>query len=418
MFTNDRSARRAKLAACASVAALSAISLGVSAPAVADPDKPVDALNTATPIKHVIIIVGENRSFDHLFATYAPRDRGERIRNLLSERIINADGTPGPEVRQGAPVPDHVRAQRRQVLQQCGPEGQEAVHHAAAARRGWRRRQSRPMPQSSGIPGGDPGLPAQDQFLFATGGTGLGFTLGPDTRITNVNALAARTVPDDGADDAVRCLHRRHDPSVLPDGPAGGLRHRRGSTYPRTTRPAVSTTCSRRLRRPTAPRHGGTPHDTGQTMAFFNMQKGDAPLFKSLADKYNMSDNYHQPVLGGTGPDSQPLGFRRPGVFQRWQRQSRDACGSEHLQSRSAVRHAQPLHAARAMVQLLRSRPSPGSARSRTICSALPYRVQTKCGPRRVLAGRQRKPRLHAKRPPAVGAGRPADARSGASVTC
>ncbi len=24
---------------------------------------------TATPIKHVIIIVGENRSFDHLFAT-------------------------------------------------------------------------------------------------------------------------------------------------------------------------------------------------------------------------------------------------------------------------------------------------------------------------------------------------------------
>jgi hypothetical protein len=32
----------------------------------------------------------------------------------------------------------------------------------------------------------------------------------------------------------------------------------------------------------TAP--GGTPHDTGQTMEFFNMQKGDAPLFKSLAD--------------------------------------------------------------------------------------------------------------------------------------
>lgn len=39
------------------------------------------------------------------------------------------------------------------------------------------------------------------------------------------------------------------------------------------------------------------------------MQNGDAPLFKSLADNYTMSDNYHQPVLGGTGPDSQPLGF-------------------------------------------------------------------------------------------------------------
>ncbi len=29
--------------------------------------------NTATPIKHVIVIVGENRSFDHLFATYRPK---------------------------------------------------------------------------------------------------------------------------------------------------------------------------------------------------------------------------------------------------------------------------------------------------------------------------------------------------------
>ena len=56
---------------------------------------------------------------------------------------------------------------------------------------------------------------------------------------------------------------------------------------------------------------GGTPHDTGQTMAFFNMQEGDAPFFKSLADTYTMSDNYHQPVLGGTGPDSQPLGFAK-----------------------------------------------------------------------------------------------------------
>jgi hypothetical protein len=43
---------------------------------------------------------------------------------------------------------------------------------------------------------------------------------------------------------------------------------------------------------------GGTPHDTGQTMAFFNMQQGDAPITKRLADKYTLSDNYHQPVMG------------------------------------------------------------------------------------------------------------------------
>ena len=30
---------------------------------------------TRTPIKHVILIIGENRTFDHLFATYQPRVR-------------------------------------------------------------------------------------------------------------------------------------------------------------------------------------------------------------------------------------------------------------------------------------------------------------------------------------------------------
>jgi len=50
--------------------------------------------NTATPIKHVIVIVGENRSFDHLFATYVPKP-GETVNNLLSEGIVNADGSPG-----------------------------------------------------------------------------------------------------------------------------------------------------------------------------------------------------------------------------------------------------------------------------------------------------------------------------------
>ncbi len=51
--------------------------------------------STRTPIKRVIIIVGENRSFDHLFATYVPKD-GQQIDNLLSRKIVNADGTPGP----------------------------------------------------------------------------------------------------------------------------------------------------------------------------------------------------------------------------------------------------------------------------------------------------------------------------------
>src|SRR5215467_1312338 len=58
------------------------------------PDK-ADHLKTATPIKHVVVLIGENRTFDHLFATYVPR-KGETVSNLLSKGIINADGTPGP----------------------------------------------------------------------------------------------------------------------------------------------------------------------------------------------------------------------------------------------------------------------------------------------------------------------------------
>ena len=38
----------------------------------------------------------------------------------------------------------------------------------------------------------------------------------------------------------------------------------------------------------------------GNAMGFYNVQQGDAPLFKRLADEYTMSDNYHQPVMGGT----------------------------------------------------------------------------------------------------------------------
>jgi phospholipase C len=49
-----------------------------------------------TPIQHVIIIIGENRSFDHLFATYTPAvGSGQTINNLLSEGIITATGTAG-----------------------------------------------------------------------------------------------------------------------------------------------------------------------------------------------------------------------------------------------------------------------------------------------------------------------------------
>ena len=44
------------------------------------------------------------------------------------------------------------------------------------------------------------------------------------------------------------------------------------------------------------------------SMGFYNMQQGDAPYLKFLADTFAMSDNYHQAVMGGTGANHVMLG--------------------------------------------------------------------------------------------------------------
>src|SRR5215471_13411885 len=51
---------------------------------------------TATPIKHVIVIIGENRTFDNIYGTYVPK-HDQHVSNLLSHGIVNADGSPGPQ---------------------------------------------------------------------------------------------------------------------------------------------------------------------------------------------------------------------------------------------------------------------------------------------------------------------------------
>jgi phospholipase C len=46
----------------------------------------------------------------------------------------------------------------------------------------------------------------------------------------------------------------------------------------------------------------------GNSMAFYNMQAGDVPVLKGLADEYSMSDNFHQSFMGGTGANHVMLG--------------------------------------------------------------------------------------------------------------
>jgi len=376
MHLNYTGKLRVKPAVCSSILALSVFAVGASAQDGADPHNGADGMKTATPIKHVIIIVGENRSFDHLFATYAPQHKNESVLNLLSERIINADGSPGP---------NFAKAHQFQIV--SAPNGGKFFSSADMSSK--QLYTTLPPPDLNGVgappnigllsSGGDPGLPPQEEFLIGTGGTGLSFTLGPDPRITNVNSLPPGSFQLTGPDmpfDAytgdtihqyfqmvqqVDCaIDAEH---VSKDNPTGCLHDLQS---------AVTTTYS------TPP--GGTPHDTGQTMAFFNMQNGDAPLFKSLADTYTMSDNYHQPVLGGTGPDSQPLGFADQVFFS-------DGNGNPATPAPVNIYNPDPqpgtlnLYTQRAQWFNCSDPSQPGIAAITNYLNALPYTVQTKCGP-------------------------------------
>jgi phospholipase C len=362
---------------CATVLAFSMLAYVPASYANDETDRVVDR-KTASPIKHVIIIVGENRSFDHIFATYVPKHGGERVRNLLSEGIINADGSPGP---------NFAKAHQFQIV--SAPNGGRFFSSAAMANK--QLYPTLPPPDLAGVgkvspaigilslPGGDPGLAPQDQFLFGTGGSDLNITVGPDTRISNVNNLApgpfqltGPTMPFDAytgdtihqyfqmvqqVDCAIDAEH------VSNDNPTGCLHDLQS---------AVTTTYS------TPP--GGTPHDTGQTMAFFNVQNGDAPVFKSLADAYTMSDNYHQPVLGGTGPDSQPLGFADQIFFS-------DGNGNPATPPANRIYNPDPapgtlnLYTHRAQWFNCSDATQPGIAAITNYLNALPYKVSTNCGP-------------------------------------
>ena len=90
---------RRRLLACVSA---TAICINAFAPiALAASPRGGNDGNTATPIKHLIVIYGENRSFDHLFATYIPQ-HGETVMNLLSQGIVDEFGAPGPNFDKAA----------------------------------------------------------------------------------------------------------------------------------------------------------------------------------------------------------------------------------------------------------------------------------------------------------------------------
>ena len=379
MFQSNPQTRKLRLrrSLCATALAFSMLAYVPAGYSNDGSDGEVRHIKTASPIKHVIIIVGENRSFDHVYATYVPRNRGESIRNLLSEGIINADGTPGKNFATAHQFQVTVPPNNGKYFISA-PDADKVLYNTL------------PPPDLAGtpsvsalsfilqIPGGDPGLPPDDQFLFGTGGTGLNVPspfVGPDTRITNVNDLppgpfqmTGPTMPYDAfTGDTIHQLFQMYQ-QVDCDGNRATRQNPTGCLH--DLQSFTTTTYS------TKP--GGVPHDTGQTMAFFNVQQGDAPFLKQMADEFSMSDNYHQPVMGGTGPDSFMIGFGQYPFFT-------DANGNAATPPASDIYNPDPqsgtlnLYTKRATYFNCSDPAAPGSQAILSYLNSLPYAVSPSC---------------------------------------
>jgi len=242
--------------------------LGVATTLVAAAVSQAFAADTATPIQHVIIVVGENHTFDNLFGTYQPRN-GQKIRNLLSQGIVNADGTPGPRHRLAA----------QKVGSATGKYSPVTVSTGAYA--------TLPRPYTTSAIGQPTGVP---DLRFP-----VDLPNGP-FQISRYVPYAAYT-----GDPVHRFFQMYED--------IDGGKHDKFVW--------VEETIGTGSNGNPPPPGGFNPHEGAISMGFYNMnpfvdaegvaQPGDAPIFKSFADQYAISDNYHQSVMGGTGANFQAL---------------------------------------------------------------------------------------------------------------
>lgn len=268
------------------------VRLGADATASAD---------TATPIKHVIVIIGENRSFDHLFGLYRPRP-GQTIDNLLSKGILDADGKPGPHFGDAAqaqaksqhsyfigtdakgpyatlPPPDlaGTLAQGTDNNPPPGPSHDEPVAFATEKAAAALERDLAPG----------------DVHLLTTGTTGLSTTRGPDTRVANATSLPNGP-------------YRLTGPGLPYDSYTGDTVHRffqmwqQSDCMAQRATPANPSGCLNDLYPWVATTSAKDNRGGGSSLGVYDMEAGDAPYLKQLADTYALADNYHQPAMGGT----------------------------------------------------------------------------------------------------------------------
>jgi phospholipase C len=281
---------------------------------------------TRTPIKHVIVIIGENRTFDHVFATYKPRHQGDKVLNLLSRHIVNEDGTPGPNyglsLQYEAQDTDVYRMNPFKapysVLPPAltGGPATPAVCQAAGVTTGTSCVNPTTLALAKSV---ENGLPDDYYQYLLTGGTGQAGKV-PDTRVSYAGHDAAHLPPGpyqltnaNYPYDAYAAspVHRFFQMWQQLDCDAAAVDRLNGFGCMNDLFPWVEVSVGAGSNGKGQP-SGFTNTTTGEgstSMGFFNMLQGDAPYLKELADTFTLADNYHQGVQGGTGSNHFMLGY-------------------------------------------------------------------------------------------------------------
>jgi len=259
---------------------------------------------TRTPIKHVLYIIGENRTFDHVFGTLVPK-HGQRIWNILSEGIINADGTPGPHFSRAtqwmasdssaySPRPSKTTAYT--TLPRVNTDGTP---------------KTAPFPDTATAHSIEPALPLSYYTFLTVGGSGLSSDIidprfpalpsGPFqvTRYISYNDYASSPV------------HRFYQMWQQLDCSMSAATRHNPSGCRADLFPWVETTIGAGSNGKPLPT-GFTDQTTGEgatSMGVYNVLSGDESYSLELASKYAVNDNYHQAVMGGTGANHLALGY-------------------------------------------------------------------------------------------------------------
>jgi phospholipase C len=290
----------------AAVAGIATLMLQLISPAIAAAED--NSRQTRTPIQHVIVIIGENRTFDHVFATYKPKP-GESVNNLLSKGIVNEDGTPGPNfslASQSSAIDSSSDGF------QMSPSGNAPYSVLPPALAGGYT--TAPFPSAAAAKAVENGLPDDYYQYLTTGGSGLAHGA-LDTRIPNADKLpngpfqlTSATLPYDSYTNSP--VHRFYQMWQQFDCSAANATRKNPSGCKNDLWPWVETTIGAGSNGNTQPSSfSDTSTKEGSTaMGFYNVLQGDAPYFKYLADHYAMSDNFHQSVMGGTGANHVMLG--------------------------------------------------------------------------------------------------------------